>query len=366
MPVQEKLISSEDKVYEYTLTNQSGDLTVKLLNFGATVTHLLFKDTQGVSRDLLLGFDTYEEYLKVRKDGTNPYFGCVVGRTAGRMVNAKFTLNQKEYRLSANEAPNHLHGGAVGFDSKVWESRIISESPACVEFKHLSVDGEEGYPGNFEIKIRYTVTEENELKLDYDGGLTSDNPEDQMTLASLTNHMYFNLSGCELESTVSNHTLHSDCKYVLELGDDLLPTGALLPVDAIQGLDFSKESRMGDNMELLPQKGFDHVFVLKKPEDLNNNLEYAARVKSVKTGISVVMHTTEPSFVLYSSNFLDGTLPAKKSTQPKAGSYQKYGGLCLEGCRYPNAINQPAWQPQVILRKQDRYHQSTIYKFDRN
>ncbi|KAK9766959.1 hypothetical protein K7432_003588 [Basidiobolus ranarum] len=366
MPVQKSLISKEDEVYEYSLTNQSGELTVKILNFGATVTHLLFRDNQGVSRDLLLGFDTYEEYLKVRKEGNNPYFGCVVGRTAGRIVNAKFTLNSKEYELSANEAPNHLHGGLVGFDSKVWKSRIISESPACVEFSHLSVDGEEGYPGNFEISIRYTVTEDNELKLEYDGGLTSSNPEDQKTLASLTNHMYFNLSGSELESTVTNHTLQSECKYVLELGGDLLPTGALLPVNTIQGLDFSKESKMGDNMALLPQKGFDHVFVLKKPDHIDDKLEYAATVKSIKTGISVVMHTSEPSFVLYSSNFLDGSLPAKHSTQSKATSYQQYAGLCLEGCRYPNAINNPEWQSQVILGKQDRYHQTTVYKFDRS
>jgi aldose 1-epimerase len=325
----------------YTLQNKHG-VVAKVITYGTILTELYVPDSSGAMGDVVLGFDNLDQYL-----AGHPYFGCTVGRVANRIGKARFTLDGKEYTLAANNGPNHLHGGLKGFDKAVWKAEPVSaKDGAAVKFTYLSKDGEEGYPGNLEATVVYTLTDANELRLDYTAAA------DRPTPVNLTNHSYFNLSG---EGDILGHVLTLKADRYTPVDDTLIPTGQIASVQGTP-LDFRAATAIGARLGQLTGKprGYDHNFVLEAGE---GKLALAARVEDPKTGRVMEIWTTEPGIQLYTGNFLDGSLKGKRGVV-----YQQYAALCLETQHYPDSVNQPAF-PSVILRPGQTYTQTTVHKF---
>jgi aldose 1-epimerase len=328
----------------FTLTNRNG-MVVKIINYGAIVTELHVPDRQGNNGDVVLGFNTLEGYLS-----DHPYFGGIIGRYANRIAGGRFTLDGKEYRLATNDGPNHLHGGVKGFDKVVWKAESSqSEAGPAVAFSYVSPDGEEGYPGTLSTKVTYTLTAENELRIDYLA--TTDKP----TPVNLTNHSYFNLAG-EGSGDILAHELMLAADRFTPVDDTLIPTGELKDVTGTP-MDFRKMTPVGARIDEVPGPapgGYDHNYVLTRSGD---GLELAARVYEPKTGRVMEVLTTEPGIQLYTGNFLDGTLKGKRGV-----AYAKHFGFCLETQHFPDSVNQPAF-PSAILRPGETYRTTTVYRF---
>lgn len=328
----------------YTLRNDNG-LTAKISTYGALLTEMRVPDRNGVGADVVCGFSDLDGYL-----AGHPYFGATTGRYANRIANGRFTLNGRDHVLATNNEPNHLHGGVVGFDKRVWDAAIARSSlgPA-VKFSYLSPDGEEGYPGNLRVEVIYTLSHDNALHIDYTA------TTDQATPVNLTNHSYWNLGG-EGAGDILDHELTINADRYTPVDDTLIPTGALASV-AGTPLDFREPTAVGDRVDQVggDPTGYDHNYVLNKETD--SALTFAAKLKDPDSGRVLEVWTTEPGIQLYSGNFLDGTLVGKAGT-----AYRKHAALCLETQHFPDSPNRPNF-PSTILDVGETYRHSTVHKF---
>lgn len=326
------------EVFQYTLTNTKGT-TVKILNYGGTVTDIITPDRKGVKGNVTLGFASLEGYLK-----GNPFFGCLVGRYANRIAKARFSLDGKTYHLAPNNNENCLHGGLIGFDKKVWDA-TLSPDKELLQLTYNSPDGEEGFPGNLTATVVYSLSEENELKIDY-SAIT-----DSATPVNLTNHAYFNLSAGK-DANVLDHELLLKSGYYTTTNDKVIPTGDLVPVKGTP-FDFNTAKKIGKDIERTGN-GYDHNFVLGN----TGELKFISALYHAGTGRLMETYTTQPGVQLYTANFLN--IPTDYT--PGNIKYGKHAGVCLETQHYPDSPNQPAF-PNTILRPGETYHEVTIYKF---
>jgi len=330
----------------YTLTNSHG-MEVRAMTYGGIIVSLRVPDKSGKVADVVLGFDTFDGYLD-----NKPYMGAIVGRYGNRIANAEFTLDGVKYTLAKNNGPNSLHGGVKGFDKVVWDGESLANADgAGVAFTYLSKDGEEGFPGNLRVKVTYTLTEKNELIVDYHA------TTDKATPVNLTQHSYFNLSG-EGNGDILKHEVRLNADKFTAVDDNLIPTGELRLVKGTP-LDFDKSTAIGarinDNyQQLVIAKGYDHNFVINRKGD---GLELAARVKDPASGRVLEVLTTQPGVQFYTGNFLDGTVTGKQGHVYK----QRYG-FCLETQHYPDSPNHPEF-PTSILRPGQTYESRTVFKF---
>lgn len=327
----------------FTLTNANG-MTVKITDLGASLVSILVPDAQGTVRDVILGYDTAEEYY------TNTIFsGAVVGRSGNRIDKARFTIGGKTYQLAVNDNENNLHSGPDGFEKRRFTVGEITDSSVCL---HVSdADGQQGYPGNFEASVTYTLTEENELILRYEATCDQDTP------ANLTNHVYFNLGGHDSGEVLGQELWLSAKEYTPVRDPQAIPTGEIAPV-AGTPLDFTVPKAIGrdigaDFEQLKFVGGYDHNFVIKRDK---GEMERFAEAYCPQTGICMEAFTDLPGVQLYSGNFI-------KPQKGKGGaSYGKYSGFCLETQYYPNSINQEGFA-RPLLKAGDRYETTTCYKF---
>jgi len=330
---------------ELYLLNNTAGMTAKIMTYGATLTELDVPDRAGKREDVVLGFGSVRDY----EENSGPYLGATVGRYANRIAGAKFTLDGKEYKLARNNGPNSLHGGQKGFDKVVWkaEPKTVADGVA-VQFSYTSADGEEGYPGEVKVTVTYTLTNKNELKIDYTATTTKATP------INLTNHSYFNLSGTD--SSILNHELMLAADRYTPADETLVPTGDLKPV-AGTPLDFTKPMAIGSRIADMPASvgGYDHNFALNGAG--KGGLNLAARVKEPKSGRVMEMFTTEPGVQFYTSNFMDGKIKGKGDV-----SYKKHQALCLEAQHFPDSPNKPQF-PSAILKPGETYKQTTVYAF---
>jgi aldose 1-epimerase len=323
----------------YTLTNANG-LKAEITNYGGIVTSLYVPDLNGDLGDIVLGYETLEEYIK-----ENPYFGALVGRYGNRITRGKFTLDDVEYTLATNDGKNHLHGGVKGFDKVVWDAEQMqtNEGPA-LKLTYLSEDGEEGYPGNLNCTVIYTLTDNDELKVSYEA------ETDKATVLNLTHHSYFNLSG-HGSGDILGHELMLTADNFTPVNDELMPTGEIRPVKGTL-MDFTKQTSVGSRIDQV-KGGYDHNFVLNNSD---GSLALAASVYEPKTGRLMEISTTEPAIQFYSGNFLDGSIKGKGAV------YNKHNGFCLETQHYPDSPNKPDF-PSVVLRPGEKYTHLTVHKF---
>lgn len=330
-------------VQEYTLQNING-LRVKLITWGATVTSVETPDKNGKLANITLGFDMLDGYTQ-----RHPYFGATVGRYGNRIAKGKFKLDGQEYTLATNNGPNHLHGGKVGFDAVVWEA-IEEKTPSSVgvKFYYLSKDGEEGYPGNLKTSVTYSLTNADELKIDY-AAVT-----DKATVVNLTNHCYWNLGGAG-SGDILKHQLQIAADKWIPTDDTSIPTGELAPVKGT-AMDFTTAHAIGDQIAELKKpphttKGYDHCYVLRGQ---SGKLEFAAKVKDPASGRVMEIHTTEPGIQLYCGNFLDGS--------GGGNGYKQHEAFCLETQHYPDSPNQASF-PSTVLKPGTTYKSQTVHKF---
>ena len=328
----------------YTLTNASG-VEVRAITYGGIITSLKVPDRSARVADVVLGFDTLDGYIK-----DHPYFGAIIGRYANRIAQGRFTLEGRTYTLATNNGPNHLHGGNKGFDKAVWKAAPVP-GQAAVAFTRISPDGEEGYPGNLTVRVTYTLTDKNELAVDY---LAT---TDKATPVNLSHHSYFNLAG-DGAGDILRHELTIDADRYTPVDAALIPTGAIAPVQGTP-FDFRKPTVIGaridePNEQLKNGKGYDHNWVLMRR---GAGLQPAARLTDPASGRTLDIATTEPGMQFYSGNFLDGTLTGK------AGHVYKHrAGLCLETQHFPDSPNQPKF-PSTILNPGEEYRSKTVFTF---
>jgi aldose 1-epimerase len=326
-------------VLQYTIQNEKG-MVVKVLNYGGTITDLVVPDRNGKFENVVLGFDTLEEYLQA----DNPYIGATIGRYANRIARGTFKIGENEYHLLPNNNGHSLHGGAKGFDRVMWEVEILSDS--SLKMSYFSPDGEEGFPGNLKTEIILMIGSDNTISLDYAA------TTDQATPVNLTNHAYFNLSGGN-NPTILNHELTIRADTLTEATEELIPTGNLLPVRNT-AFDFSSSKLIGSNIDQVPG-GYDHNFVLRTTK--LSKPELAAVLYDPASGRQLELFTTEPGLQFYSGNFLDGSLTGRGGV-----TYSKHGGLCLEPQFFPDSPNQLSF-PNSILLPGQIYRQTSVFRF---
>ena len=326
----------------FTLTNEN-QVTVKITNYGAIITSIETPDKNGAITNIACGFEKLENYLSTEYLGSYPYFGCVCGRCCNRIANGKFTLEGQNYSLAVNNGPNHLHGGLVGYDRRLWFAEIVEENNKVgVKLSLFSPDMEEGYPGNVKISCTYTLNNNNELTIEY-GAET-----DQTTVVNLTNHTYFNLTGGK--GQILDHELELPAK-TFTLNIDSIPTGEILPVAGTPN-DFLIKKKISKDIATL-ETGYDLNFVLDNPD---GKLVYAGSLSEEASGRKVEVFTTQPGIQLYTGYWIpELTIDEQK----KFGSYS---GLALETQHYPDSINKPHFPP-VTLAPGQKFYEKTIYKF---
>jgi aldose 1-epimerase len=325
----------------YTLTNAHG-VVAKVITYGATVTELHVPDRVGRMADVVLGCPDLKAY-----EAGHPFFGAIAGRVANRIANARFTLDGHEYQLAANNGPHSLHGGKRGFDKYVWHAEPAGRG-AAVRLTRTSPDGEEGYPGNLKAAVTYTLTDADELRIDYEA--TTDKP----TPVNLTNHSYFNLAGHASGTILKQVMMIAADRYTP--GDEtLVPTGKVEPVKGTP-FDFTRPTVIGSRFRELKGTpvGYDLNYVLNAGGRLS---ELAARASDPKSGRVLELYTTEPGVQFYTANFLDGTQAGKGGVK-----YPQYAGFCLEAQHFPDAVHHPNF-PSIILQPGATYRQTTVYKF---
>jgi len=330
-------------VDSFHLKNDNG-MEVTCLSIGCVITKILTEDAKGQFENVVLGFDTVEEY-----SSNPPFFGAVCGRVAGRIKNAEFELEGDVYKLAKNDGNNHLHGGLKPFSHVVWEGKVIeSENEVGVEFTYVSPDGEEGYPGTVTMKVIYTLTNENEFTIEYKG------QTDKSTLLNVTNHSYFNLSG-NAKRDVLNHELTIKSNQFLELNDELLPTGTLLDVDNT-AFDFREGRKISDGVNsdhpqnILAGHGYDHPLLL------NANHDQEIKLVDEESGRMLVVETDQPSVVLYTSNMLGDSVVINGEKS------KNHLGVCLETQGPPDSIHHPEFA-SAVLEKGEEYYSKTNFTF---
>jgi len=329
----------------YTLTNGNG-MVVKISNYGGIITQMTAEDKNGKWEDVVLGFDSLSTYLK-----GHPFFGALVGRYGNRIAKGKFTLDGKEYSLPINNGPNSLHGGIKGFDKKLWNAtEIKKDSIVGLELTYVSADGEEGFPGKLNVKVTYTLTNDNGLQIDYEA------TTDKTTIINLTNHSYFNLTG--MKKDILGHEVSILSDSLVPVDGTLIPTGKLLSVTGTP-FDFREPTAVGKRIDQTEDEqiknggGYDHCWVINRS---NSELIPFATVRDPESGRFMEVSTTEPAVQFYTGNFLDGSLKGKNAT------YNKRFGLCLETEHYPDSPNQPQF-PTTVLKPGETYKTSTKYAF---
>ena len=327
-------------VESYLLRNGRGS-AAKLIPYGASLTELWVPDRAGKLADVVLGLDNLEAYL-----APHPFFGGTIGRYANRIANGRFALEGNEYQLAINNPPHSLHGGKIGFDRRAWKAEALDHpAGAAVRFTYLSPDGEESYPGNLQVTVTYTLTEADELKLEYRA------ETDQATPINLTNHSYFNLAA---SGDILGHRLYLNSDQYTPVDTTLIPTGEIRTV-ADTPFDFRGSMAIGEHIaEITDIGGYDHNFVVNGQAGA---LRIAARLVEPGSGRQMEVWTTEPAIQFYSGIHLDGSVVGKGRV-----AYRKFAGLCLETQHYPDSPNHPNF-PSAILRPGSRFRSETIYKF---
>lgn len=335
-----------NQVYMYTLKNASG-MTVKIISYGARVAYISAPDRHKHFADVVLGFDNLPGYLG--KD--DPFFGATVGRYANRIANGTFTLDGKTYHIPINDGPNALHGGPQGFDKRIWHGKLLKTPQGyAAELTYFSPNGQEGFPGNMHVTVRYTLENDDALRIDYTA------TTDQDTVINLTNHSYFNLSGAG-SGSILNEKLMIDADHYTPINKTLIPTGQIAPV-AGTPLDFRTLTTVGsrihaNNQQLKYAGGYDFNYVLNHPGDLS---ALAAKVVDAASGRVLEAYTTEPGIQFYSGNQI--TTPI----HGVGGVYHRFAALTLETQHFPNSPNQPNF-PSTVLHAGQTFHSTTIFKF---
>ena len=331
-----------EHIDEYTLTNAHG-LSLKVITYGGILTELHLPDRHGRLSDVVLGFDNLEQYL-----AGHPYFGCITGRVAGRLTGGRFSLEGKDYALAINDPPNHLHGGRMGFDKRVWRAESVLENAGTVRLRlsYHSPDGEEGYPGNVRVSVTYSLTEANELVIDYQA------VTDRATPLNLTNHAYFNLAGAD-SRRIDDHVLQI-------FADDYAPADETMTLlgrrERVAGRanDFTCSRRLGNALPGL-WKGHGDLYFIHSGTD--SAPTRAARLYDPHNGRVMAISTTEPCLQLYTGVSLDGTLTGKHGR-----GYGRHAALCLECHGYPNGVNEPHLG-NIVLQPETKYRQTTVHAF---
>jgi len=329
----------------YVLKNRNG-MQAAITNYGGRLVSLLVPDKNGKLTDVVIGFDSVQQY----QSSTEPYFGATIGRYGNRIAKGKFIVDGKQYTLATNNGPNTLHGGKKGFQYVVWDAKQIGDS--VLELTYLSKDMEEGYPGNLNVKVTYTVTNNNELKLDYEA------TTDKKTVVNLTNHAFFNLNG-QGSGTINNHLLMVHSDNYTPVDSTLIPTGKIEPV-ANTPFDFRKPTMIGKNvdandLQIKNGKGYDHNFVLNVNK--GTSLNTAAIITGDKTGIEMEVLTQEPGLQFYGGNFMQS-----KNKMKDGGMDDFRTAFCLETQHFPDSPNQPAF-PTTVLEPGKIYKTSSVYRF---
>lgn len=318
-----------------------GGLTVTVSDYGCTVLSILAPDRNGVPGEVVLGYDSVDGY--VNGEG---YLGAAIGRIGNRTANAEFVLNERRYTLYKNDGENHLHGGCIGFDKRIWNSETIDGG---VRFSYLSPDGEEGYPGNLSVAITYRVTDKNEFVLEYDADSDADTP------VNLTNHSYFNLAG---HGDILSHKLRIAASHITPVGAGLIPTGELMDVSGTP-FDFREFHTVGerianDDEQLKLGGGYDHNFALDKGAEFSEFCE----LRCDETGRIMTVYTDQPGVQLYTGNMIKCADGAGRG----GVTYQIHGALCLETQCFPDALHNDNF-PSIVLKAGEHYNTRTIYSF---
>lgn len=328
------------EIEEFHLQN-SGGLSANVITYGGIITQLHVPNARGQFADIVLGFDNLASYF-----AGHPYFGCIAGRVAGRLTRGKFSLDGKDYYLAINDPPNHLHGGNVGFDKRVWKAEVTGQgAESKLNLSYLSPDGEEGYPGNVTARVTYSLTEHNEFIVDYEA------IADKATPLNLTSHSYFNLAG-EGSGSVENHQLQIFADEYAPTDENMTHLDVRKTVTGA-GNDFTKSRRIGDVIPTLWKQHGDNYFV----RGGGGQLAPVATLIDPASGRKMEISSTAPCVQFYTGVSLDGSLQGK-SARP----YARHGGLCLECQGYPNGVNAPALG-DVVLRPGQTYRQTTVHKF---
>ena len=340
--------TTEDNVtvYQFVLSNKNG-MEISVINYGGIITSLKAKDRNGKYQDIVLGFNSLPPY-----EDENPYFGALIGRYGNRIANGNFKLDGQSYKLDINNPPNHLHGGLKGFHKVVWKPKeILNDSDVSLELTYLSKHMEEGYPGNLDVKVTYTLNNKDELSVFYEA------ETDKKTIINLTQHSYFNLSG-DFSEDILDHQIKINADAFLPVDETLIPTGEIRSVLG-SPFDFRKSKLIGqdidtNNKQIEFGKGYDHCWVINNQ---NNGLRSVASAYHYESGRVLDVYSDLPGLQFYSGNFLDGTLKSKK-----VGYYELRSGFCLETQHYPDSPNQENF-PSVILKPGEVYKSNTVFKF---
>lgn len=330
----------------YILKNQNG-YEVAVTNYGGSLVAIMVPDKDGQVANVIQGHDNIQDAI----DSPEPFLSTLVGRYGNRIAKGKFTLEGKEYSLSINNGPNHLHGGPTGFHARVWDAEQLSEN--SLKLHYLSADGEEGFPGNLDMTVVYTFTDENELVIDYTG------TTDKTTVVNMTNHGFFSLTGIANPTpTIEDLECEINADYYVPIDDTSIPTGE---IESVKGtpFDFTTPHAVGeridaDHIQTKRGAGYDHCFVLNKKQP--GELTFAARVVEPKSGRMMEVYTTEPGVQVYTDNWADGYKGQHGATFPRRSA------ICFEAQHFPDSPNHPYF-PSVVLKPGEVYTQKTIYKF---
>lgn len=329
----------------FILSNNNG-MEVRIITYGGIITSWTAPDKNGDYKDIVLGYNTLAEY-----EAETPYFGALIGRYGNRIAKGKFSLDDQEYTLAVNDGVNHLHGGLKGFDKVIWDAKtIVSDSTVSLELSYLSKDMEEGYPGNLETKVTYTLNNKDELSVNYEA--TTDKP----TIVNLTQHSYFNLTA-DFNQDILGHELVINADSFLPIDNTLIPTGEFRDVTGTP-FDFKTSKAIGihidnENIQLKNGLGYDHCWVLN---DQNTGVRFVASAYEPVSERLLEVFSDEPGIQFYSGNFLDGTLPSKNN-----GVYQHRTGFCLETQHYPDSPNQKNF-PSVRINPGEKYNSKTVFR----
>jgi len=344
MDIQKLLFGSfyGKEIYRFNLVNAKGN-SISIINYGAAIISWKVKDNHEKARDIVMGFDKLEDYIK-----NDAYIGCIAGRYANRIANGRFTLHGTEYRLACNNGPNHLHGGNTGFDKVAWDAKIVEDVYPRVSLTYLSKDGEEGYPGNLSVTVDYIYTDNDELIIEYVA------QTDKATPVNLTSHGYFNLTG-DAGCSILDHTLQIHGDYYTAVNENQIPTGELCAVDKT-AFDFNMPVKISGHISKT-ENGFDHNYVLKQG---GNKYSLAAVLTDPGNEIQLSVFTTEPGLQFYSGNLLDGS-----SINRDGKPIGKHAALCLETQHFPDSPNRPEF-PSAILLPGQTFTSRTVYKITVN
>jgi aldose 1-epimerase len=326
------------EVYLYTLTNNKGN-QVKVTNYGGIMTSWTSPDKSGKVSGILVGFDSLSSYLQ-----QPPYFGALIGRYGNRIAKGKFKLDSVEYTLATNNGKNHLHGGNKGFDKVVWDAVIVNDTTPTLLLSYISKDGEEGYPGTLKVNVRYTLTNDDEVEIEYNA------ETDKATIINLTQHNYYNLTG-DVSNTINDHKLMIAADNYTPVDSTLIPTGKIEPVKGTP-FDFTNAEKIGARIDQV-KGGYDHNWVLNRKD---NSMQLVAVLSDAVSGRKLEVYTVEPGLQFYSGNFLNG-----KFKMAGDKPVNLHTALCLETQHFPDSPNQPSF-PSTVLRPGEKYHTVTKYK----